>query len=107
MQDVRRARQRLGIREAQRPDGVQNARRHAERARLARLHGQRGGAELRELLDHVAVQALADRGEQHHGRDTDADAERGQHAAHAVRRDRLADEANEVLAAHISDASVR
>jgi hypothetical protein len=91
MQHVRRARQGLGIREAQWSDRVEHARRHAKGARLARLHGQSGGAELRELLDDIAVQALTDRCEQHHGRYTDADAERGQHAPHAVRRDRLAD----------------
>ena len=100
MQNVRRARDRLGVREAQRTHGVQHAGRDAERARLAGLDRERGRAELRELIHHVAVQAFADRRQQHHGRDADADAERGQRAAHAVRRDGLADQSNEVVAAH-------
>ena len=44
----------------------------------ARRDADEVGAELRELGDHELPHALADRGEQHHGRDADGDAERGE-----------------------------
>ena len=84
----------------ERPHGVQDARRDSERARLPRLHRERRGAELRELLDHVAVEPLADRRQQHDGGYADADPERRERAAHAVRRYGLRDQPNEVVAAH-------
>jgi hypothetical protein len=97
---VRNALERFGIFEAQRPNGVQHAGRETERARLARLHGERRRAELRELLDHVCVQALADRRQQDDRSDADADSERGQRAPQPVRDDRLADQADEVVLTH-------
>ncbi len=47
-----------------------------------------------------AVHALADRGEQHHGRDAHRDAERREQGAHAVRAHRVPGEAHEVRPAH-------
>ena len=102
---VRRALERFGILERERPHGVQHAGRETERARLAGLHLDRRRAELRELLDHVGVQAFADRGQQHDGRDADADAERRQHAAQPMRDDGLADQPHEVLLPHRFTAS--
>ena len=59
------------------------------------------GAELGEFGQHKTVDAVADRGEQDHRGDADADAERGQKGAQAVGGERVQGEAEGVGEAHL------
>src|SRR5574343_1652886 len=83
--DVRQAGQRPGVVERQRPGAARQAgRRRAAGLGLAGVDADDVGAELAELAEHKAVDALADRGEQDYRRDADGDAEQGQEAAQAL-----------------------
>jgi hypothetical protein len=63
------------------------------------------GAELAELAEHEAMDALADRGEQDHRRDADGDAEQGQEAAQALGGDGSGGELEGVDGKHVSASS--
>ena len=81
---ARQVGERLGILERQRAGGVHHGGRHAEGAGAPRRHAEQIGAELGELAEHETADPLADRGQQHHRGDADADAEHGQQAARRV-----------------------
>jgi hypothetical protein len=82
---VGQALQGLGVVQRQRPRAARQARQRATAGfRLARMDADDVGAELGELGQHVAVDALADRGQQDHRGDADGDAEQGQEAAQAL-----------------------
>ena len=78
----------LGVGETQGTHGIEYAGGNAQRVGLARLYGQDVGSELGEFLDDVLADALADGGQQDHGRDADADPQRRQRAAQAMRQHR-------------------
>ncbi len=100
MQHVGGALDRLGVGQAQGPDRIEYARGYAERIGLAGLDAERGRAELRELVDDVAVDAFTDGRQQDDGSDPDSDAERGQDAAHAMGCDRLGSETKQIGTQH-------
>jgi hypothetical protein len=87
---VGQALQRLGIVQRQRPRAARQAGQRAAGLCLARMHADDVGAELGEFGQHVAMDALADRGQQDHRGDADGDAEQGQEAAQALRDGRMA-----------------
>ena len=100
MQHIGCALDRLGVGQTQGADRIEDARGHAECVGLAGLDAERVRAELRELIDDVAVDAFADRRQQNHGHHADSDAERGQDAAHAMRSDGLRRESDQVRTQH-------
>jgi hypothetical protein len=81
---VGQARQRLGVVQRQRPRAAGQADRGAAGLGASRMDTDDIGAELGELGQHVAMDALADRGQQDHRGDADRDAEQGQEAAQAL-----------------------
>ncbi len=85
--DVRQVGERPRVVERQRPRAARKARRMAAGLGLALMHADDVGAELAELGQHEAVDALADRGQQDHRGDTDGDAEERQEAAQPLRGD--------------------
>ncbi len=97
---VPRAPERERILDAQGAHRVDRAERHAAGGHAPGRDRDQVGAELRELGDDEAVQALADRREQDHGGDADRDAERRERGAQPVRTERRQDEAHEVVGPH-------
>jgi hypothetical protein len=72
---------------------------------LARMHANHIGAELGEFAQHIAMDALANRGQQDHRCDADGDAEQRQEAPQALGDDGADGEGEEVGDAHVSASS--